>query len=68
MLIGLPDSHKILLRAMYNAMLRHRYIPRKWKLIVQSMLYKAGDEMDLNNYRAISLGKTMLKLLDKIVE
>jgi hypothetical protein len=53
---------------MYNAMLRHRYIPRKWKLIVQSMLYKAGDETDLNNYRAISLGEAMLKLLDKIVE
>src|SRR3990167_1778806 len=69
MIIGLPDAHKELLRSMYNAMIRTRYIPTKLKLIVQTMIYKSsGDESQLNNYRAISLAETMLKLLDKIVE
>jgi hypothetical protein len=67
MLVALPPILTELLMELCNLCIHVKHIPAAWKRITQSLLHKGGDDTLLNNYWAISLGETMLKLMDKAV-
>ena len=42
-------------------------VPSVWKLSRISPIFKAGDHLDINNYRSISISPTCMKIYEKIV-
>ncbi|MCG7874961.1 MAG: reverse transcriptase family protein, partial [Candidatus Thiodiazotropha endolucinida] len=57
------------LLALFNAMLIRSYIPEQMKVGIIITLFKGGNKRkdDPNNYRAIRLTSTILKLLERIL-
>eukprot|EP00102_Acyrthosiphon_pisum_P018506 XP_016655716.1 PREDICTED: uncharacterized protein LOC107882189 [Acyrthosiphon pisum] len=56
------DPSCSLLTEVINTCLKHRRVPPAWKKAVTVLIYKKGDRSDLNNWRPISLCRTIYKL------
>jgi hypothetical protein len=59
--IALPLSH------IFNISLREGVFPQKLKMCRVIPIFKAGNELDCDNYRPISLLSSISKILEKIV-
>lgn len=53
----------------FQAMLRHGYVPEQWKesVIVPILKNKSGSKMDPDNYRGITLSSIMSKLFERVL-
>ncbi|BES98510.1 Reverse transcriptase (RNA-dependent DNA polymerase) [Nesidiocoris tenuis] len=63
----LPDWWKSYIVELFNSILQSSTIPTEWAEIKTILLFKKGDERDLNNYRGISLINTTLKIFTQIL-
>jgi hypothetical protein len=59
--ISVPLAH------IFNLSLRHGVFPEKLKNCRVIPVYKSGDQLDVDNYRPISLLSSVSKILEKIV-
>ena len=53
----------------FQAMLRHGYVPEQWKesVIVPILKIKTGSKIDPDNYRGITLSSVMSKLFERVL-
>ena len=56
------DPGCLILSAVYNWCLKAKRVPAGWKESVTILLYKNGDQMDISNWRPLSLGNCIAKL------
>lgn len=55
------------LTELFNIVLETEEIPKQWTESVITLLYKKGDNKDINNYRPISLMTNIYKVFSKIL-
>lgn len=60
-----PGGHA--LAALYTRCLQMRRVPQEWKDSTTVLIYKAGNQDNLNNWRPLSLGNTIGKLYAAIL-
>ncbi|CAI6356968.1 unnamed protein product [Macrosiphum euphorbiae] len=56
------DTECTVLTEVINVCLRYKMVPPAWKKAVTVLIYKKGAKEDLNNWRPISLSRTLYKL------
>jgi hypothetical protein len=68
-LICLAESDEFMDRTteVFNALFVAGTVPKAWKDVVVSMLYKKGDIRDSGNYRGISLMSIIAKVYEKVL-
>ena len=66
-LLFLPPAFRAILLLLYNMMFQLSYTPATWQSAVTILLFKKGDRMDINNYRPITLLRTILKVWEKLL-
>jgi len=57
------DPECTVLTEVIHVCLRYKMVPSAWKRAVTVLIYKKGAKEDLNNWRPISLSRTLYKLL-----
>lgn len=57
-----------MLSSLFTILLKHNFIPPKWKEVRTILIYKKGDKTNIKNWRPISISSVLRRLFEKIID